>query len=108
MLFSLPKASQTFQRFIDSVLRGLDFCCAYVDDILIARKTEEEHIKHLEELFRRQDEHDLVVNSDKCCFGRVEVSFLGTWLMPKVSGLSKSKSKQSYCTKHILIQNDVH
>ncbi len=46
--FGLPKASQTFQRFIDSVLRGLDFYCAYVDDILIARKTKEEHIKHLE------------------------------------------------------------
>ncbi len=48
MPFGLPNASQTFQRFIDSVLRGLDFYCAYVDDILIARKTKEEHIKHLE------------------------------------------------------------
>ncbi len=77
MPFGLRNASQTSQRFIDSVLRGLDFCCAYVDDILIASKTEEDHIQHLEEVFRRLDEHGLVVNADKCCFGRAEVSFLG-------------------------------
>ncbi len=69
MPFGLRNASQTFQRFIDSVLRGLDFCCAYVDDIVIVSKTEEEHIQHMEEVFRRLDEHGLVVNADKCCFG---------------------------------------
>ncbi len=69
--------TQTVQRFIDSVLCGLDVCCAYVDDILTASKTEEEHTQHLEEVFRRLDEHGLVANADKCCFGRVEVRFLG-------------------------------
>ena len=32
----LRNAAQTFQRFIDQVLRGLHFCYAYVDDLLIA------------------------------------------------------------------------
>ncbi len=77
MPFGLRNASQTFQRFIDCVLRGLDFCCAYVDDILIASKNEEEHLRHLEEVFRRLDDNGLVVNADKCSFGRAEVSFLG-------------------------------
>ncbi len=76
-IYGLRNAYQTFQCFIDSVLCGLNFCCAYVDDILIARKTEEEHIQHLGEAFRRLIEHGLVVNADKCCFGRDQVSFLG-------------------------------
>ncbi len=48
--FGLRNGSQTFQRFIDCVLRGHDFYCAYTDFILIASKTEEERIQHLEEV----------------------------------------------------------
>ncbi len=77
MLFGLRDASQTFQRFIDCVLRDFDFYCAYVDDILIASKTKEENIQRLEEVLRRLDEHGLLVILDKCCFGRAEVGFLG-------------------------------
>ena len=32
MPFGLSNAAQTFQRFIDTVLRGLNFCYAYLDD----------------------------------------------------------------------------
>lgn len=35
MPFGLRNASQTFQRYVDSVLRGLDFVACYVDDIII-------------------------------------------------------------------------
>lgn len=34
--FGLRNAAQTFQRFINEVLRGLDFCYEYIDDILVA------------------------------------------------------------------------
>jgi len=36
MSFGLRNAAQTFQRFIDKVLRDLDFCYAYIDDVLVA------------------------------------------------------------------------
>ncbi len=80
MPFRLRNATQTFQRFIDCVLRGLDFCCAYVDDILIASKNKEEHLRHLDEVFQRLDDNGLVVNSEKCCFGRAEEGYLGHML----------------------------
>ena len=45
--FLLRNAAQTFQRFIDQVLRGLDFCSAYIDDHLLASANAEEHKCHL-------------------------------------------------------------
>jgi hypothetical protein len=35
MSFGLSNAAQTFQRFMDDILRGLDFFFAYLDDILV-------------------------------------------------------------------------
>jgi hypothetical protein len=43
MSFGLRNAAQTFQRFIE-VLRGLDFCYAYIDDVLVASTSEDEHM----------------------------------------------------------------
>lgn len=77
MSFGLRNAAQTFQRFIDEVLQGLDFCYAYIDDILIASTSEEEHLQHLEILFRRLQEYGVVVNAAKCNFGESSVKFLG-------------------------------
>ena len=35
MFFDLLNAVQTFQRFMDEILKDLDFCFAYIDDILV-------------------------------------------------------------------------
>jgi hypothetical protein len=51
MSFGLCNAAQTFQRFMDNVLRGLEFCFAYIDDILMFSHTLEEHERHLRTLF---------------------------------------------------------
>ena len=47
MPFGLRNAAQTFQRFIDQILRDLPFCYAYIDDILIASTSVDEHKTHL-------------------------------------------------------------
>lgn len=41
--FSLQKTTQSFQRFIDPLLYGLDFTCAYMDDVFIMHSFIEEH-----------------------------------------------------------------
>jgi Reverse transcriptase (RNA-dependent DNA polymerase) len=48
MPFGLRNAGQTFQRLMDQVLRGLDYCFVYLDDVLVASSTMEEHLEHLE------------------------------------------------------------
>lgn len=77
MSFGLRNAAQTFQRFMDEVLRDLDFCYAYIDDILVASIDQIEHEGHLRRLFTRLSEYGVLVNSSKCVFGKSEVKFLG-------------------------------
>ena len=59
MPFGLRNAAQTFQRFIDQVLRGLPFSYAYLDDILVASKDMEEHLTHLRQVFIRLQDNGI-------------------------------------------------
>ena len=77
MSFGLRNAAQTFQRFIDEVLRGLDFNYAYLDDILIASGNHEEHVGHLRLLFQWSKDYGVVINPAKFVIGVTEVDFLG-------------------------------
>ena len=76
MPFGLRNAAQTFQRFIDGVCRGLDFVFVYLDDILVASQSFEEHLQHLRTLFQRLSDWGLVINPAKCSFGKAEMNFL--------------------------------
>jgi hypothetical protein len=53
MSFGLRNAAQTFQRFIDDILRGLDLCFAYVGDILVFSRSLVDHERHLRAIFGR-------------------------------------------------------
>jgi cleavage and polyadenylation specificity factor subunit 1 len=77
MPFGLRNAGQTFQRLMDQVLRGLDFCFVYLDDILIASASEAEHVQHLAEVFQRLRAAGLLLNREKCVFNTAVVEFLG-------------------------------
>lgn len=77
MPFGLRNAAQTFQRFIDVVTRGLTFVFAYVDNILVASTSPEEHLYHLQLLFERLRDYNLIINVDKCEFGVPSLDFLG-------------------------------
>ncbi|XP_011050568.1 PREDICTED: uncharacterized protein LOC105143778 [Acromyrmex echinatior] len=68
MTFGLRNAAQTFQRFMDWVTVGLDFCFIYID-ILIASQDETQH--------KELQQHSIAINPNKCVFGQKSVSFLG-------------------------------
>lgn len=91
MGFGLRNAAPTFQRFIDEVLRGLDFCFAYQDDILVASSNQDEHLEHLTVLFERFNKYKVVINASKSLFGVKELPFLGFYVT--TSGISPLQDK---------------
>ncbi|XP_076044683.1 uncharacterized protein LOC143027299 [Oratosquilla oratoria] len=68
MPFGLKNAAQTSQRFIDEVLRGLPFCFAYIDDLLIVSLDEDTHRRHLEEVITRLRDYGIQINAAKSKF----------------------------------------
>jgi len=91
MTFGLCNAAQTFQRFINWVLQDFSFCFTYLDDILIVSKSEEDHLKHLELVFQKFQEHGLIINTDKCVFAKSNLNFLGHLISP--DGIKPSSDK---------------
>ena len=77
MPFGLRNAAQTFQRFIDQVLHGLPFVYAYIDDLLIASSSPDEHLAHLRLVLQRLHDHGILINEAKSTFGVPELDFLG-------------------------------
>uniref|UniRef100_A0A1X7T8A0 Reverse transcriptase domain-containing protein n=1 Tax=Amphimedon queenslandica TaxID=400682 RepID=A0A1X7T8A0_AMPQE len=77
MLLGLRNAAQSFQRFIDQVLQDLPYSYAYIDDVLIASNTREEHLEHIKAVPQRFNDHGIVINPSKCQFGVSELVFLG-------------------------------
>jgi hypothetical protein len=63
MTFGLRNAGSTFQRYMDRVLSGLDFIFVYLDDVIIASHSEEEHLQHLGILFQRLSDASLVMKN---------------------------------------------
>jgi len=77
MPFGLRNAGQTFQRLMDEVLVGIPFVFCYLDDVLVASRSHEEHVQHLKTVLERFQEHGLVLNEEKCVFGASSVEYLG-------------------------------
>jgi hypothetical protein len=68
MLFGLCNAPATFERLMESVLRGLiyDSCLVYLDDIIVIGRTFQEHLDNLRKVFERLREAHLNMNPEKC------------------------------------------
>ena len=75
--FGLAQAPAYFQLLMNKVFDGLDFAMTYLDDIIIFSSNELEHLKHLEEVFRRLSKADLKMKCSKCDFFKSKIHYLG-------------------------------
>jgi cleavage and polyadenylation specificity factor subunit 1 len=82
MPFGLRNAGQTFQRFMDSTLADLPCCFIYIDDVLVASANHEQHLKDLQQVLERFQQHGLVLNMEKCEVGVSELDYLGHHITP--------------------------
>ncbi|GBL98487.1 Retrovirus-related Pol polyprotein from transposon 297 [Araneus ventricosus] len=79
MPFGLCNAPATFERLMETVLRGLssEACVVYLDDIIIVGRTFEEHLNNLHKVFQRLQKANLKLSPKKCMVFQKEVTYLG-------------------------------
>ena len=69
MFFRLTNSPTTFQAMINDLLRDLvveEKIAVFIDDVMVATETEEEHDEIVEKVLRRLEENDLFVKPEKC------------------------------------------
>ncbi|KAH8335938.1 hypothetical protein KR074_008537, partial [Drosophila pseudoananassae] len=99
MPFGLHSASATFQRALDQVI-GPDMAphaFAYQDDIIVIGRTKEEHMRNLQEVFRRLRAANLRINTEKCHFFRQELLYLGHRITSQGIGMDPGKVVVKEC-----------
>uniref|UniRef100_A0A914DQ94 RNA-directed DNA polymerase n=1 Tax=Acrobeloides nanus TaxID=290746 RepID=A0A914DQ94_9BILA len=79
MPFGLTNAVATFERFMERVMDGLlnDSIYVYLDDVLVASETWDDHMRDLREALLRLRHANLKVKTEKCRFLASEIQFLG-------------------------------
>ena len=80
MPFGEKNAPASFAQLMNQlVLRDLvhTFVIVFQDDMLIASKSEAEHVSHVEQVLQRLSDHQLWIKPQKCDWAVREVDFLG-------------------------------
>lgn len=79
MPFGLKNAPFTLQRIIHKILKDAIniFVLAYIDDICIFSRTEEENLEYIKWALNRLSKAGLRINIDKCDFLKKEIKILG-------------------------------
>ena len=91
--FGLCNSPATFQRLMTHALRGLewDICLVYSDDLIIFSRTFDNHLLHLEKVFKHLQEANVRLKPSKCYFVQSKVEYLGH--IVTAEGLSPNPQK---------------
>ncbi|XP_064475741.1 uncharacterized protein K02A2.6-like [Ornithodoros turicata] len=75
--FGVAAAPAIFQRFMETVLAGIEGTSVYLDDVIVSGSTKDEHYNRLELVLSRLEQANLRLRKDKCRFAVPEVCYLG-------------------------------
>ena len=74
--FGLAQASAYFQELMTGNLKDFNFTIAYLDDIIIFRRTVEEHLSHIRKVFEKLQLAKLSMKLSKWHFFSKEIQYL--------------------------------
>lgn len=99
MPMGLKNSPSTFMRVMDNIFRDYlyKFCFIYMDDLVCFSKSLDEHLQHLQLIFKKLREFNLKIQPDKSEFLRKEVAFLGHVITPH--GVKPNPDKIAAVTK---------
>ncbi|GKE15007.1 reverse transcriptase domain-containing protein [Tanacetum coccineum] len=102
MPFGLKNAGATYQRLVDTIFEGqigrnLE---AYVDDMVIKNKTEQDLIKDIEETLLTLKKVNMKMNPKKCLFRIEEGKFLGYIVTSE--GIRANPEKTKAATERVI------
>ena len=63
--FGLKVVLSLFQQVINTILAGLEFATAYLDDILLRSENNKQYRKHIKAVFQKMDEYGFKLGSEK-------------------------------------------
>ena len=77
MPFGMKNAPATFQRMVNKLVRDIDGCEGYIDDVVIFSDNWSDHIHQIKRFFQIMREAKLTINLMKSEFGKASVKYLG-------------------------------
>ena len=91
--FGISSSPAIWQRFMEQVLSGMDSICVMLDDVLVTGKTNDEHLRNLEEVFVRFQRYGLRLKEDKCAFLQPSVTYYGLKISKQGVRLTEQRIK---------------
>ena len=70
-------APASFQRLMETVVRGLSKVIVYIDNLLLHLENHHSHLELLDQVLRCLVQNGIKMNLEKCVFGSKKVSYLG-------------------------------
>ena len=77
LLQGLSPASAIFQKKVDQSIQGIDSTVAWVDNIIITGKTDDEHLRNIKSVLERLENRGFKVKPSKCKFMQPRIKVLG-------------------------------
>ncbi|XP_043063527.1 uncharacterized protein K02A2.6-like [Drosophila ficusphila] len=94
--YGIPSAPAIFQRYLEQLLKGIEGCGNYLDDIIISAPTSEEHLNRIDQVLSTLQANGIRCKRQKCFFFKDEIEYLGRRIsangfLPDSSGLEAVK-----------------
>ncbi|XP_062538003.1 uncharacterized protein K02A2.6-like [Armigeres subalbatus] len=90
LMFGINCAPEIFQRVMTEMFSGINGVVVYIDDVVVAGSTREEHDLRLQQVLAVLKSNNAKLNLEKCVFGVTELNILGF----KVSALGICPSEE--------------